>query len=598
MIMDAYGSDFATLDLNFESEDPVTCIFCNDQFNITEDEQPLLQHLLTVHKFVIGEVEEIADLRQYISYWGKLQYVNLKDYCVIFNTNTEPGAKFPSETYYLLCSKLPEDKEIRSTLSKLKLKYVLKMKEKEMQDITFSRKCIYCSETITGGLANCFQHLTFSHGFSVGKPDDIVFGARLLDVMEEKLRKLQCLFCENTFKTHVVMRVHMRKKQHRCLNPKNKLYDRFYLLNYLKPGTPWELAKHDRTLESDIDSLHEEERGQGYGDPLWTDWQEDHVPPTTCLFCDFTTSKVPGGLFNHMIAYHKFDFESVTKGFKFYEQVKVINCIRRFMSECLCLMCPLKFSSRDTLLKHMSEASHCKLPPTSVWDHSQYLIPVLENDGLLYHLEDTEISDSSFSDDGKAIVPEDVVLFNNSVLEDDKLREEITGTNDMDAVAMCLFCPYSAVGEYPHTLIYNHMRVLHCFDFMEVVNGQPFYNQVKLINYIRWRTARSECYYCGKVFDSMISIEEHRALEGHNVLPDSHMFEDARWLQPVFEGDILLQKIREAGDSDEETADNPQACSVDNVFSEDIHVPPSILNDRRLRQELLENMAGHVVQFD
>ena len=466
--------------------------------------------------------------------------------------------------------------------------------------MSFSRQCIYCSEIISGGVANCFHHLTFSHGFSVGNPDNIVFGARLLDLLQEKLRRLQCLFCENIFKTHVVLRMHMRKKQHRCLNPKNKSYDKFYLLNYLKPGIPWEQAKNDQTVESDLESLYEDERVRSSADVVWTDWQEEDVIPATCLFCNFTTSKVPTGVFSHMAAYHKFDFQTVTTGFTFYEQVKVINFIRHFMAECCCFTCSLKFSSRDLLLHHFGRSDHCKLPPTSVWDNSDNLIPVLENDGLLYHLEDTEITAGSLAEDGNVIVPEDVSTFDDSVLEDYKLREEITGENDADTIAMCLFCHYTAIGEYPHTLIYNHMRILHCFDFLEVVNGLPFYNQVKLINYIRYKTAKSECYCCGKVFDSMISMEEHKVLAGHNVLPQAHLFEDARWLRPVLEGDILLQKLREAGDSDEDApGPGPSDChAVENVFCEDVHIPSSILSDGRLRQELIDNMAAHVIQLN
>lgn len=48
------------------------------------------------------------------------------------------------------------------------------------------------------------------------------------------IHRLLCLCCEKTFKTPVLLREHMRKKQHRSLNPKNKMYDKFYLLNYLE----------------------------------------------------------------------------------------------------------------------------------------------------------------------------------------------------------------------------------------------------------------------------------------------------------------------------------------------------------------------------
>jgi len=44
---------------------------------------------------------------------------------------------------------------------------------------------------------------------------------------------LQCLYCEKTFRDKFVLKEHMRKKQHRKINCKNKLYDKFYIINYL-----------------------------------------------------------------------------------------------------------------------------------------------------------------------------------------------------------------------------------------------------------------------------------------------------------------------------------------------------------------------------
>ena len=44
---------------------------------------------------------------------------------------------------------------------------------------------------------------------------------------------LHCLFCEKLFKDRTSLKDHMRKKQHKKINPKNKEYDRFYIINYL-----------------------------------------------------------------------------------------------------------------------------------------------------------------------------------------------------------------------------------------------------------------------------------------------------------------------------------------------------------------------------
>lgn len=50
---------------------------------------------------------------------------------------------------------------------------------------------------------------------------------------------LICIYCEKTFKDRSVLKEHMRKKFHKCVNPNNKIYDKFYIINYLEPGRTW-----------------------------------------------------------------------------------------------------------------------------------------------------------------------------------------------------------------------------------------------------------------------------------------------------------------------------------------------------------------------
>ena len=44
---------------------------------------------------------------------------------------------------------------------------------------------------------------------------------------------LQCLYCEKTFKDRHILKEHMRKKNHKRINPRNTAYDKFYIINYL-----------------------------------------------------------------------------------------------------------------------------------------------------------------------------------------------------------------------------------------------------------------------------------------------------------------------------------------------------------------------------
>lgn len=56
------------------------------------------------------------------------------------------------------------------------------------------------------------------------------------------LFSLICIYCEGTFKDRMVLKEHMRKKFHKCINPHNKTYDKFYINNYLESHTKrtWE----------------------------------------------------------------------------------------------------------------------------------------------------------------------------------------------------------------------------------------------------------------------------------------------------------------------------------------------------------------------
>ena len=68
--------------------------------------------------------------------------------------------------------------------------------------------------------------MNFDHNFSVGLPDNIVFVQEFLNLLDEKLGKNICLYCERVFKDRTVLKEHMRKKIHKKINPQNKEYDK------------------------------------------------------------------------------------------------------------------------------------------------------------------------------------------------------------------------------------------------------------------------------------------------------------------------------------------------------------------------------------
>lgn len=55
----------------FKSEESFecTCVLCEDKFTLPSNEKQLLTHLFMEHRLVIADVNQIADLKEYLRYW-------------------------------------------------------------------------------------------------------------------------------------------------------------------------------------------------------------------------------------------------------------------------------------------------------------------------------------------------------------------------------------------------------------------------------------------------------------------------------------------------------------------------------------------------
>ena len=53
------------------------------------------------------------------------------------------------------------------------------------------------------------------------------------------LQRNECICCEKSYPDKNTLMDHMRKRNHREVNPKNHYYDKFYLINYLEVGKRW-----------------------------------------------------------------------------------------------------------------------------------------------------------------------------------------------------------------------------------------------------------------------------------------------------------------------------------------------------------------------
>lgn len=169
-----------------------------------------------------------------------------------------------NERYHLLSTLMKEDREIRH---KLRLENALKVQQFERTDTNYRKNCLFCRLDFSGFSFSCFRgtsrgnklfvgtrqdflnHLSEQHNLQLGNPQNLVHVDDLISHIEGKLQALECVYCEKVFPERNVLKEHMRKKLHKRINPKNRSYDRYYMVNYLEIGKNWQgLQKEDDRL--------------------------------------------------------------------------------------------------------------------------------------------------------------------------------------------------------------------------------------------------------------------------------------------------------------------------------------------------------------
>ena len=76
----------------FDEDRLMVCLLCEESFLYPDKEKEFLSHLTLEHKFIIGQVELVADLPSYVAYWRNkfVQAELVTDFCtqvflIIFN---------------------------------------------------------------------------------------------------------------------------------------------------------------------------------------------------------------------------------------------------------------------------------------------------------------------------------------------------------------------------------------------------------------------------------------------------------------------------------------------------------------------------------
>ncbi|KAK9717453.1 hypothetical protein K7432_006190 [Basidiobolus ranarum] len=339
----------------------ILCPFsdCPDETNPFTDPSTLKNHLKDQHKLVFRHLTHMyIALEKYLTFWAKkTEKDGLEAYAKV--EATEEG-----DVYTIDPASSQIDKELRDELQREKLNEILRIQDKERhEDCLKSRKCLFC-KNVCDNRPVLFKHMFSEHNFNIGLPDNLVDVDEFLDILEGKLNQLQCLYCEKIFTSPAVLRKHMRKKKHFKISARNRMYDRFYVINYLEPGKNWETFEHEK-YDSDEDRR----------DDSWADWDEQDPEETMCLFDDYVAS-TPKEICDHMIQSHGFDLKGIQEEYHldFYKTITLINYIRHKTSNNICMGCDASFETLKEMTEHMEQNNCFKKVPaldSEVWKDPQ-----------------------------------------------------------------------------------------------------------------------------------------------------------------------------------------------------------------------------------
>ncbi|KJE90940.1 hypothetical protein CAOG_02165 [Capsaspora owczarzaki ATCC 30864] len=497
------------------------CLFCPAlDFSVRSE---FLAHLLEAHHFVIADVDLIVSLPQYVAYWKeRLAQGPLESFATVIHTRpssatSSSGSSGPaiptqavgsvssasiptSAVFYMLGDNLDEDKAIRKQLQDRRLASVLEQHSKEREDTSFSHPCLFCRFCETGNRSLLLDHMHQSHGFSIGLPDNLVFIRDYLTVLQNKLDRLQCLYCEKVFKSRDVLKSHMRKKKHIRVHPQNKEYDRFYMINYLEPGKGWEaILNEDRPVPIKRPAPHPAPLAHATsGKPRKHSAARQAAEANKRAAASSTSSSnpsSPSGSFGATPATH--------------------------------LERPHRKPDEDNTGNSDDDDDD-------------------DNDNDDEDGNDDEFALSNRFNHASHHAPRESDSDNDAAEDDDNVESQWDDWQE-DAVEpiKCLFCSTMHLGTDAVTA---HMKTEHDFDFdsIRALWHLNFYQTIKLVNYIRHNVMHKWCPRCEEPFPSEDALLAHMTqLKHSNVDRQSSFWNQAEYFFPTIENDPFLYSFQE-----------------------------------------------------
>uniref|UniRef100_A0A915PQN3 C2H2-type domain-containing protein n=1 Tax=Setaria digitata TaxID=48799 RepID=A0A915PQN3_9BILA len=427
---------------------PTMCLSCLQFFDLPEHLRQFSEHLLDEHHIVIVEIDLIVDPKRYVEYWRQRFAKDSIDTIFPKKIPDEDDELYGrTDFFYEMGENLPEDYALRQKLAMRRLeearclnsiykrcsKYpllilALACQQREREDTNFIQQCIFCRYTAR------------------------VFVTEYIECLKSRLLSNECIYCEKKFSDRNTLMDHMRKRNHKEVNPKNNYYDKFYIINYLELGKRWlDVLKEDfeDTMPTFVDSDEEEE------EESWQEWQEDNIDVeqtrVVCLFCEETEDHA-APLLEHIKIVHNFDILGIIEKDKLdiYERMKMINYIRKENYNAKCFVCGRDdLGSLQKLRQHYAENNHLSkgLPEKSIWCTEENLVPIFGNDHLTWMLEsyidEREVSSQAEETTGmignireyllkqsevnsvEGVIPEDLPELHDGALTDLNLYESL-----------------------------------------------------------------------------------------------------------------------------------------------------------------------------
>ncbi len=173
----------------------------------------------------------------------------------------------------------------------------------------------------------------------------------------------------------------------------------------------WQEIKSEKTTE-DNDIFDQDSSIEEWNEPAQTYF---------CLFCDdaFDEEKE---ILEHMSEAHSFDLIATNADHKlsFYQQVKLLNYIRRQVYLKTCFVCRHQAESSDELREHLKRTEHVKnFPEPDLWDQPEYYFSTFEDDSLLCLLDDSAYDKEQFS-----VIPEEYdIKINEELLKELRITD-------------------------------------------------------------------------------------------------------------------------------------------------------------------------------